>query len=76
MCLKKPRRILGVFYIPRNNKEEWKMEVVENKRVLTTKNMVRISVLSVISVVLMFFQLSIFFAPPFLKLDISDICQL
>ena len=42
----------------------------------TTKNMVKISVLGVISMVLMFFDVSAFFAPPFLKLDISDLPSL
>ncbi|OLS01854.1 ECF transporter S component [Tissierella creatinophila] len=41
-----------------------------------TKNMVKISVLGVISMVLMFFDLSVWFAPPFLKLDISDLPSL
>ncbi len=42
----------------------------------TTRNMVKISVLAVISMVLMFFDLSVWFAPPFLKLDISDLPSL
>lgn len=42
----------------------------------TTRNMVKISVLGVISMVLMFFDLSVWFAPPFLKLDISDMPSL
>lgn len=46
------------------------------KKVLTTKNMVRISSLAVISTVLMFFDISTWFAPPFLKLDISDLPSL
>lgn len=41
-----------------------------------TRNMVKISVLGVISMVLMFFDLSVWFAPPFLKLDISDLPSL
>ena len=51
------------------------MEVVKNGT-LSTKNMVKISVLGVISMVLMFFDLSVWFAPPFLKLDISDLPSL
>ncbi len=43
---------------------------------LNTRNMVKISVLGVISMVLMFFDLSVWFAPPFLKLDISDLPSL
>lgn len=42
----------------------------------TTRNMVKMSVLGVISMVLMFFDVSAFFAPPFLKLDISDLPSL
>lgn len=42
----------------------------------TTKNMVKISVLGVISVLLMFFDISSWFAPPFLKLDIADMPSL
>lgn len=39
----------------------------------STRNMVKISILAVISMVLMFFDISTWFAPPFLKLDISDL---
>lgn len=39
---------------------------------LTTRNLVKISVLGAIGMILMFFDLSVGFAPPFLKLDISD----
>lgn len=46
------------------------------KETLSTKNMVKISVLGVISMVLMFFDLAVWFAPPFLKLDISDLPSL
>lgn len=46
------------------------------KETFNTKNMVKISVLGVISMVLMFFDLSVWFAPPFLKLDISDLPSL
>lgn len=42
----------------------------------TTKNMVKISVLGVISVLLMFFDVSSWFAPPFLKIDIADLPSL
>lgn len=40
---------------------------------LSTKNMVKISVLAVISMVLMLFDLSVWFTPQFLRLDISDL---
>lgn len=46
------------------------------KESFTTRNMVKISVLAVISMVLMFFDLSVWFAPPFLKLDIADLPSL
>jgi|JMBV01.1.fsa_nt_gb riboflavin transporter FmnP len=44
-----------------------------NKTAFNTKTMVKISVLAVISMVLMFFDLSVWFAPSFLKLDIADL---
>ena len=45
-----------------------------SKETWTTRNMVKISVLGVISFVLMFFELPLpFLAPPFIKLDISDL---
>lgn len=45
-----------------------------SKETWTTKNMVKISVLGVIAFVLMFFELPLpFLAPPFIKLDISDL---
>ena len=46
------------------------------KDLLSTRNMVRIASLSVISLVLTFFKISTWFAPPFLKLDISDLPSL
>lgn len=46
------------------------------KENFNTRNMVKISVLGVISMILMFFDLSVWFAPPFLKLDISDMPSL
>ncbi len=39
----------------------------------TTRNMVKISVLGVISMVLMFFDIPAFFAPGFLKIDLADL---
>lgn len=47
-----------------------------SRETFNTRNMVKISVLGVISMVLMFFDLSVWFAPPFLKLDISDLPSL
>lgn len=47
-----------------------------SRKSFSTRNMVKISVLGVISMVLMFFDLSVWFAPPFLKLDISDLPSL
>ncbi len=47
-----------------------------SKENFNTRTMVKISVLGVISMVLMFFDLSVWFAPPFLKLDISDLPSL
>ena len=47
-----------------------------SKETFSTRNMVKISVLGVISMVLMFFDLSVWFAPPFLKLDIADLPSL
>ena len=38
-----------------------------------TRVMVKVSVLAVIGMVLMFFDVSAWFAPPFLKIDISDL---
>lgn len=39
----------------------------------TTRNMVKISILAVISMVLMIFDISTWFAPPFLKIDLGDL---
>ncbi len=39
----------------------------------STKVMVKISSLAVISMILMFLDLSVWFAPPFLKLDLADL---
>ena len=38
-----------------------------------TRIMVKVSILAVISMVMMFFDLSTWFAPPFLKIDLSDL---
>ncbi len=43
---------------------------------LTTRNMVKISVLGAIGMILMFFGLNVWFAPGFLKLDIADLPSL
>ena len=47
-----------------------------SKETWSTKNMVKISVLAVISVVLMFFDVISWFAPPFLKIDLGDLPSL
>ncbi len=44
-----------------------------SKEKLSTRNMVKISILAAIGMVLMFFDLSVWFAPPFLKLDLADL---
>ena len=44
-----------------------------DRATFTTRNMVKISILAVISMVLMFFDISTWFAPPFLKIDIADL---
>lgn len=47
-----------------------------SRQTWTTRNMVKISVLGVISVLLMLFDISSWFAPPFLKIDIADLPSL
>lgn len=49
------------------------MEKTNVKKAMDTKKMVKISILGAIGALLMFFDFSTWFAPPFLKLDISDI---
>lgn len=46
------------------------------KEYFTTRTMVKISVLSVIAFILMLFDFPLWFAPPFLKFDISDVSSL
>lgn len=46
------------------------------KEDFTTKTMVKISVLSVIALILMLLDFPLWFAPPFLKFDISDVPSL
>ena len=46
------------------------------KEYLTTRTMIKISVLGVISFVLMMFDFPLWFAPPFLKFDIADLPSL
>ncbi len=46
---------------------------MSKEKLLTTKNMTRISILSVISMVLMLLKVPSWFAPPFLKLDLADV---
>ena len=44
-----------------------------DRATFTTKNMAKISILAVISMVLMIFDISTWFAPPFLKIDLGDL---
>mgnify|MGYP000985114648 CR=1 FL=1 len=46
------------------------------KENFNTKTMVKVSVLSVIAFILMLFEFPLWFAPPFLKFDISDVPSL
>lgn len=60
----------GFFYAPTGGK----MNKVNSSSMLRTKDMTKIGMLSVIAFILMYFQLPItFVAPPFMKLDISDL---
>lgn len=70
-----PEETSGLFLIPKQVKNIIGGIIVYtlNRESWTTKSMVKISVLAVISVILMLFDLSVWFAPPFLKLDISDL---
>lgn len=72
-----PKDLLRGFLNP---EEKTKLEgfvmYTLTRETFNTRNMVKISVLGVISMVLMFFDLSVWFAPPFLKLDISDLPSL
>lgn len=49
------------------------MKTISSSKKLSTRSLVRISVLAAMGMVLMFFDLSLWFAPPFLKLDFSDL---
>lgn len=49
------------------------MKKINGSKSLSTRSLVRISVLAAMGMVLMFFDLSLWFAPPFLKLDFSDL---
>ena len=50
------------------------MNKVNSSSMLRTKDMTKIGMLSVIGFILMYFQLPLtFVAPPFMKLDISDL---
>lgn len=44
-----------------------------DRSAFTTRNMVKISILAVISMILMIFDISTWFAPPFLKIDLGDL---
>lgn len=72
-----PKHLLRGFLIPeKKNKFGGIKMYTLTKENFNTRNMVKISVLGVISMILMFFDLSVWFAPPFLKLDISDMPSL
>ncbi len=47
-----------------------------NEGALTVHTLVKIAVLGVVSFVLMFFKMPLWFAPPFMKFDISDLPSL
>lgn len=50
------------------------MNKVNTSTMIRTKDMTKVAMLSVIGFVLMYFQLPLtFVAPPFMKLDISDL---
>lgn len=68
-----PKILSSGFFNPENIKMEGFLMYTLSKDALSTKNLVRISVLGAIGMVLMFFDISTWFAPPFLKIDISDL---
>lgn len=49
------------------------MERIEKKKIWTTQMMVKVSVLSVIAFLIMFLEAPLWFTPPFLKVDLSDL---
>ena len=51
---------------------EKKVDVVKKEK-WSTRTMVKVSMLSVIAVALMFVNVSVPFAPPFLKVDLGDL---
>ena len=51
---------------------EKKVDVVKKEK-WSTRTMVKVSMLSVITVALMFVNVSVSFAPPFLKVDLGDL---
>lgn len=72
-----PKHLLRGFLIPEEKNKFGGIKMYTlTKENFNTRNMVKISVLGVISMILMFFDLSVWFAPPFLKLDISDMPSL
>ncbi|HHT85566.1 MAG: ECF transporter S component [Bacillota bacterium] len=50
--------------------------MVRDNQVWTVQTLVKISALGVVSFVLMFFKMPVWFAPPFMKFDISDLPSL
>lgn len=49
------------------------MDSTINKKLLTTKAMVQIGLLSAAAIVLMLFEIPLWFAPPFYKIDFSEV---
>lgn len=49
------------------------MDSTISKKLLTTKTMVQIGLLSAAAIVLMLFELPLWFAPPFYKIDLSEV---
>lgn len=63
----------GFFKSRENKKMEGFTMYTLSKETWSTKVMVKVSVLSTIGMILMFFDMSVGFAPSFLKLDFSDL---
>ena len=49
------------------------MDSTISKKLLTTKTMVQIGLLSAVAIVLMLFEIPLWFAPPFYKIDFSEV---
>src|SRR5690554_1605418 len=70
-----PRRLLRGFFVSRSNKIYGGIIMYTlSKELWTTRTMVKVSVLGVIAFILMFFEMPlVWIAPPFMKIDISDL---